>query len=137
MYPLNSTTFYITAESVTGSSDKVDFSLYPDDGQWITSIKWTFKDWGYVIGFCTPKDFSLTFPVTPPTGVKKTWEVAFTPEDVNIKCNTLEVLHLIFNDTLGHNDQCSNWVKGKIATRVQFSMEDTAAKMLRTEIVCK
>ena len=37
-YPLNSNTFYITTESVTGGSDIVDFYLYADSGTWITNI---------------------------------------------------------------------------------------------------
>ena len=43
--------------------------------------------------------YSLKFPVTPPTDVNKTWEITFTTEDVKIKCNTLQVLHFIFNNT--------------------------------------
>ena len=48
-YPLNSNTFYITTESVTGSSDKVYFTLYTDSGSKFTVIKWRFSDWGYDI----------------------------------------------------------------------------------------
>ena len=97
-YPLNSNTFYITTESVTGSSDEVGFYLYPDSG-YITYIMWRFSDWGYIIKYCTPYGYSLKFPVTPPTDVNKTWEITFTTEDVKIKCNTLQVLHFIFNNT--------------------------------------
>ena len=59
-YPLNSNTFYITTESVTGSRDGVYFSLYTDSG-YITNIYWRFSDWGYIIAYCTPIDYSLKF----------------------------------------------------------------------------
>ena len=126
-YPLNSNTFYITTENVTGSSDEVDFYLYPDSGYYITNIIWRFSDWGYHIGYCAPDYYSLKFPVTPPTDVNKTWEITFTTEDVKIKCNTLQVLHFIFNNT--HRDVCTSLVKGKKATRIRFCSCDTATKM--------
>ena len=135
-YPLNSNTFYITTESVTGGSDAVAFYLYPDSDDYITSIIWRFSDWGYIIEYCTPYDFSLKFPVTPPTGVNKIWEITFTTEELKIKCNTLQVLHFIFNNT--HNDYCTSRVKGKIATRIWFySGYDTATKMFNADQVGK
>ena len=134
-YTLNSNTFYITTESVTGSSDVVDFSLYTDSG-YITNIMWRFSDWGYYIQYCTTYPYySLKFPVTPPTDVKKTWEITFTKEDVKIKCNTKKVLHFIFNNT--HNGSCTSEVKGKIATRILFSTWDNATKMFNADQVGK
>ena len=133
-YALNSNTFYITTKNVTGSSDKVDFFLYTDRG-YITYIYWRFSDWGYHINHCTPYYYSLKFPVTPPTGVNKTWEITFTTEDVKIKCNTLQVLHFIFNNT--HNDACTSEVKGKIATRILFYSGDRVTKMFRVDQVGK
>ena len=133
-YPLNSNTFYITTESVTGSSDIVNFFLYTDSG-YITSIFWRFSDWGYIIYSCTPYDYSLKFPVTPPTDVNKTWEITFTTEDVKIKCNSLQVLHFIFNNT--HNGFCTSLVKGKIATGIKFCNCDTATKMFNADQVGK
>ena len=132
-YPLNSNTFYITTESVTGGSDTVRFYLYPDSGY--IRITWRFSDWGYDITYCTPGDFSLKLPVTPPTGVNKTWEITFTAEDLKMKCNTLQVLHFIFNNT--HDADCTSKVKGKIATRIQFRSGDTAAKMFNADQVGK
>ena len=131
-YPLNSNTFYITTESVTGSSDKVDFSLYTDSG-YITNIYWRFSDWGYIIAYCTPDDYSLKLPVTPPTGVNKTWEITFTTEDVKIKCNTLQVLHFIFNNTHRDDGACTSDVKGEIATRIRFWSSDRATKMFNAD----
>ena len=93
-YPLNNNTFYITTESATGGSDKVGFKTFPDNGFYITNIMWRFEDWGYIIQYCTPKDYLLKFPVTPPGDANKTWEIIVTTEDVKIKCNTLEVLRL-------------------------------------------
>ena len=134
-YPLNSNTFYITTESVTGSSDRVGFSLLTDSGH-ITSISWRFSDWGYVIDWCTPYPYySLKFPVTPPTDVNKTWEITFTTEDVKIKCNSLQLLHYIFNNT--HEGRCTSKVKGKIATRIKFWSGDAATKMLSADQVGK
>ena len=134
-YPLSSDTFYFTTESATGGSDKVDFLLYTEYSSYITSFWWRFKDWGYVINLCTPDDYSLKFPVTPPTGVKKTWEVTITPEDVKIKCNTLQVLHFIFNNT--YDNYCNTQVKGKIAAKVHFSHVDSATKLFTTELLGK
>ena len=136
-YPLNSNTFYITTESVTGSSDRVRFHLYPDSGDSITYIRWRFSDWGYYIHYCTPYPnyYSLKFPATPPTGVNKTWEITFTTEDVKIKCNTLQVLHFIFNNT--HDGRCTSQVKGKIATRIRFLIGDTATEMFKSDQVGK
>ena len=131
-YPLNSNTFYITTESVTNinSSDKVDFFLEADSG-YFTTIRWRFSDWGYVIYYCTPTNYSLKFPVTPPTDVNKTWEITFTTEDVKIKCNSLQVLHFIFNKT--HDGNCTSKIKGKIATRIRFLSTDTATKMFSAD----
>ena len=134
-YPLNSNTFYITTESVTGSSDIVYFYLLTDSGDWITTIRWRFSDWGYNIYYCTPGDLTLKFPVTPPTGVNKTWEITFTTEDVKIKCNTLQVLHFILNNT--RNGDCTSQVKGKIATRITFHGGDTATKIFNADQVGK
>ena len=136
IYPLNSNTFYITTESVTGSSDDVYFLLYNNSGSWFTYIIWRFSDWGYYIKFCTPTPYySVKFPVTPPTGVNKTWEITFTTEDVKIKCNSLQVLHFIFNNT--HDGNCTSEVKGKIATRIMFRNWDTATKMFNADQVGK
>ena len=134
-YPLNSNTFYITTESVTGGSDAVDFFLYPDSGDHITNIYWRFSDWGYIITYCTPGGYSLKFPVTPPTGVNKTWEITFTTEELKIKCNTLQVLHFIFNNP--HDGRCTSRVKGKIATRIKFYSYDTATKTFNADQVGK
>ena len=133
-YPLNSNTFYITTESVTGSSDEVDFNLYTDSRH-ITIIAWRFSDWGYYVRYCTPYYYTLKFPVTPPTDVNKTWEITFTTEDVKIKCNSLQVLHFIFNNT--HKGRCTSRVKGKIATRIRFWSGDTATKMFKSDQVGK
>ena len=136
-YPLNSNTFYITTESVANinSSDYVLFQLFTDSGH-ITNIEWRFSDWGYYIWPCTPHPlFSVKFPVTPPTDVNKTWEITFTTEDVKIKCNSLQVLHLIFSSK--HDGRCTSEVKGKIATRIKFWRNsfngDNATKMFKSD----
>ena len=79
----------------------------------------------------------LKFPVTIPTGVNnyKTWEITFTTEDLKIKCNTLEVLHFIFNDT--YDDKCTVNVKGRKSTELKFRSTDTATKMFASELVGK
>ena len=135
-YTLNSNTFYITTESVTGGSDRVDFNLYTVNSGYIANIYWRFNDWGYYISYCTPEDYYQKFPVTPPTGVNKTWEITFTTEDVKIKCNTLQVLHFIFNST--HDERCTRTVKGRIATRISISFwGDTATKKFKSDQVGK
>ena len=130
-YPLNRNTFFITTESVTAGSDVVDLSLWTDSDVHITSISWRFNDWGYIIAYCTPHDYSLKFPVTPPTGVNKTWEITVLTDDVKVKCNALQVLHFIFNNT--HNGTCTSKVKGKIATRIKFWYGDTATKKFKLD----
>ena len=83
-----------------------------------------------------PWNNSLKFPVTPPSGVNKTWEVTLTPLDMKIKCNTLEVLHFIFNTT--YDVDCTSKVKGKAVTRITFSRDtDTATKMFKSELFGK
>ena len=136
-YPLNSSTFHITTESIIGGSDTVQFNLISDSNVRITFISWKFQDWGYTILYCTPLNGSLKFPVTPPTGVNKTWEITFTTEDVKIKCNTLQVLHFIFNNTRA--DNCTSNVKGKIATGIKFrgNNRDTATKTFKSDQVGK
>ena len=133
-YLLKTNTFYTKTESVTGGRDNVDFALYSDSGS-IASIWWRFKDWEYYISRCTPGDYSLKFPLTPPTGVNMTWEITFTTEDLKIKCNALQVLHFIFNNT--HRDDCTSKIKGKIATEIKFWGADTATKMFNADQVGK
>ena len=58
-----------------------------------------------------------------------------TPAAVVIKCNTVEVLYFIFNDTL--NSECTSEVKGKKTTKIAFWDTDTATKMFATEQVGK
>ena len=134
-YPLNSSSFYITTESVAGGSDRVAFALFSDSGHSITHINWIFRNWRYYISSCTPNDDSVKFPVTPPTDVNKTWEITLTTEDVKIKCNTLQVLHFIFNST--YSGACTSRVKGKIATRIWFFSTDSATKMFKSDQVGK
>ena len=133
-YPVTTNTIKITTESVYGSDDKVYFFLLTDPDFYITRISWKFKDWGYIIRHCTPEYHVAKFPVTPPNDVNKTWEVIFTAEDVKIKCNTLEVLHFIFNDT--YSEACTTKVVKNIAlaTKVVFRNKDTATKMLTLEL---
>ena len=98
----------------------------------MTDVLLRFSDWGYDIGYCTPYDhntrqyYTLKFPVAPPTGIKKTWEVTVTTQDLKIKCNSLGVLHSIFKNT--YRDDCAGKVKGNVATKVQFHKRDTATK---------
>ena len=135
-YPLTSNTFYITTESVTdssGISDEVMFKLYPDSGGNVAWIQWRFSDWGYYVNHCTPKDYELKFPVTPPTDVNKIWEVTFTAEDITIKCNSLEVLNFVFNDT--YKNGCTTRVNK--ATRIKFLSNDTATEMFSAEFLGK
>ena len=91
----------------------------------------------YQIRFCTPVSNFLRFPVTPPTGVKMTWEITVTTEDVKIKCNNLEVLHFIFNDTYRDDGVCTKHTQGKIANKVKFGINDTATKMFASGFVSK
>ena len=93
-----------------------------------------------MIYHCTPYEdfetgYSLKFPVTPPTDVKKTWEITATTEDIKIKCNSLQVLHFIFNNT--YNANCIDKVKGKKAATVKIWPTDTATKMFATKLVGK
>ena len=123
-YPLISSTIKITTESATGDNDEVNFKLYRGT-EHITNIFWRFSDWGCTISRCTPWDYGIKF-TAPPTNVTKTWEITFTPEDITIKCNTFKVLYFIFNNT--YKGDCTTKVKGKTATRIKFSSEDTATK---------
>ena len=134
-YPLNSNSFYITTESVAGGSDRVSFALVSDSGYSFTLINWLFRNWRYYINSCTISDDSVKFPVTPPTDVNKTWEITLTTEDIKIKCNSLQVLHFIFNSS--YSGACTSYVKGKIATRIRFFSTDSATKMFKSDQVGK
>ena len=135
-YPINSNTFYIKTKSVTGGSDQVILRLYSKSGAYISGIWWRFSDWAYFITHCTPGVFSLKFPVAPPIGVQKTWEVALTKNNVKIKCNTLQVLHYIYNNT--YNSECNKEVAGKRPREVEFRKGlDSASKMFISEQVGK
>ena len=104
----------------------------------ITNIQWAFNSWKYFIEHCTVFDLpTITFPVTPPTGINKTWEVTFTEEELKIKCNTLEVLHFIYNNTLINDDGCTAKVKGKKPVSIVFSKYDTATKGFKSSLVGK
>ena len=87
--------------------------------------------WKYIITGCTPEDYSLKFPGTPPASATKIWEVIVTPEDIKIKCDTFEVLHFIFKNG------CTSRVKGKKATQVKFKKGDNATKEFRSGLVGK
>ena len=128
-YPLNSSTFKITTDKVTVGI--VSFSMYDDNGIPSVNVWWGFTDWSYAISYCTPLSRLLKFPVTPPTGVNKTWEITVTPEDIKIKCNTLEVLHFIFNNT--YNTNCTRHVKGRRSIEIAFWNTVTATKMFLSE----
>ena len=54
---------------------------------------------------------------------------------MKIKCNTLQVLHSIFNNTYRDDDYCTAYVKGKTTTKLQFNIHDTATKMFTSEQV--
>ena len=130
-YPIKSNTFCIKTRSITGGENEVALLLYDDWDVRITSIRWRFKDWKYTIQYCTG-NYHLKFPVTPPTGVNKTWEITFATEDIKIKCNTLQVLHFIFNNT--HFDECTSRVKGKKAAKVKFFHNlDTATEKFKSD----
>ena len=134
-YTIHSNTFYIKTESAIGADDVLGFSLFTDDDKKITNYRWRLDDWAYIVNDCTPEDWSLKFPVTPPTDVEKTWEVTATAEAINIKCNTLEVLHFIYRNS--YNGQCENKAKGKTPTSIQFRMGDAASKLFKSELVGK
>ena len=94
------------------------FDLLTDSDTKYTWISWKFSDWGYFIAYCTRSGgFFQTFPVTPPTGVNKTWEITVTTAYINIKYNTLEVLHFVFDNA--YDDRCTT-VKRKIAAKIRF-----------------
>ena len=136
-YQVYSNTFNITTEGVSGGSGKVGIYLYHrfNDFNFLTRIEWKFSDWGCYIAYCTPNDFSVKFPVTPPTGVSKTWEIIYTTEDLKIKCNTLQVLHLIFNST--GDERCTSRVKGKKIGAIRLTQDDTVTKKFQSDQVCK
>ena len=134
-YQLYNNNFQIKTESATGSSDIVYFYLHSDgDTRWFTRINWKFIDWGYYIGACTPGS-TLKFSVPPPAEEKKIWQVTATAEHLKIKCNAVEVLHFIYNNT--YQDRCIDEVKGKTPAKVSFFKGDTASKLFISELFGK
>ena len=119
-------------DSPLDSTDSVVFIVYSGSSGLIqtTGIRWRFSDWGYFIFPCTPIDFSHKLTTTPPTVVNKTWEVRHTTDELKIKCNGIEVLHFIYNNT--YDTRCIGAAKGKVVTKIVFHTEDTATKKFKT-----
>ena len=82
----------------------------------------SFIDWSYGIFYCASGDPVKLTPVS--AAVNKIWEVTTTPEEITIKCNGVEVLHFIYNNSNISN--CVGNVLGKEVTNVVFSSGDTA-----------
>ena len=138
-YKVHNFTFLVQTESATESDDIVFFGLFATacSNSSDINIKWRFSDWGYYIFPCTPRNFSLKLTKAPRDvlAVNKIWQITATPEELKIRCNGIQVLHFIYNDS--SNDNCVTATKGKEVGYVKFWEKDTATKKFISELVGK
>ena len=131
MYPIQSSSFYIKTESVTGSRDALRIHLYESRTTYTTIITVFFKDWTCTVHFCT--SYYTPLKLTPvPAAVNKIWEVTTTPDELKIKCNGVEVFHFIYNNT--YTPVCNDKVKGKAVNNVLVEIANDAALFFSPKI---
>ena len=108
-------------ESAAGSSDVVDITLYKSRNTRVATMRIMFKDWRCRIPYCTPDYIPLKLtPVL--AAVNKIWEVTTVPDELKIKCNGVEVLHFIYNNT--YQGCCE--VKGMEISDVRIEIDNNA-----------
>ena len=87
------------------------------DGSWISSAGVTFSSpMKYEIGYCTNGETDL--PVQPPTEVDKIWAFIKTETALIIKCNNVEVLNYLFEDS--PRDGCFQKLGGDVVENIVF-----------------
>ena len=72
----------------------------------------------YKIEHCTTYDLLLT---NVPAETNKIWVITATEAHLNIKCNGVEVLHFVYDDSPDY--ECKREVKGKSVHEVFFSYD--------------
>ena len=95
-------TIFLQTNSSYGSHDIVSINLHYRSSK-VQKLSWRFKDWGYILGDCAPKNFSgKLYSVT---GVdNRTWRITKEKDTINIECNLYTVLRLNFADV--KDDKC-------------------------------
>ena len=83
----------------------------------MTIFRWRFIDWAYQIDYCTPNDYSQKINSTPPAERDRIWDVAIA-DDIRMKCNGAEVLHLEFNEAA--DADCTSKVKWEGSKKNSF-----------------
>ena len=95
-------TIFLQTNSSYGSRDIVSINLYYRSSK-VQKLSWRFKDWGYVLGDCVPKNFSRKlFPV--PAVDRRTWRITKKTDILNIECNLFPALRL--NLTEDKDNKC-------------------------------
>ena len=119
-YPIFNSSFKIATRDMVSSVGEIEFELYTSSGRRIieVTIHKEHENWMYELYWCTPRSYNL--PLTNvPTEKNKTWFVTATEAHLNIKCNGVEVLHFVYNDS--PRIECKIYIPRESAHAVEFS----------------
>ena len=134
-YDFESYPIQLKTNSTTGSQKKLSFSMLTSDGQEIggsdfaiqfgPSFVWYWKH-------CCNAIF-LQFDGTIPAEVEKIWQFTKTATALQVKCNDVIVLDLVFTER-GSGTSCVDSTSGREATKLQIQTGtggDTATDQLK------
>ena len=130
-YDFESYPIQLKTSSTTGSLKKLSFSMLTSDGQQIgsdfailfrSSLVWYWKH-------CCNAIF-LQFDGTIPAEVEKIWQFTKTATALQVKCNGVIVLDLVFTER-GSGTSCVDSTSGREATKLQIQTRDTATDQLQ------
>ena len=96
---------------------RIELALYSNSSGYITEVTIRVDDesWMYNIWHCT----SFYLPLTNvPTETNKIWVLTATEAHLNMKCNGVEVLHFVYDDSPDY--ECKREVKGHSVHEVQL-----------------
>ena len=128
-YQIFNSSFKIaTNESHMDHHEKIELDLYSNSSGYITDVTISLYDesWQFKIWHCT----SFYLPLTNvPTETNKIWVITATEAHVNMKCNGVEVLHFVYDDSPDYD--CKE-VKGNSVHAVEF---DTYAQIMFSSAV--
>ena len=118
-YRIFNSGFKIATTDMDYSFGYIELFLYTDSGLRILdiSIQQEHENWMYEIFWCTPRYYKL--PLTNvPTEKNKTWFITATEAHLNIKCNGVEVLHFVYDDS--PRFECKIYIPRESVRAVEF-----------------
>ena len=97
--------------------ERIELDLYSNSSGYITevTIRVDGESWQFKIRHCTSYYLPLT---NVPTETNKTWVITATEAHLNMKCNGVEVLHFVYDDSPDY--ECKSEVKGNSVHAVKF-----------------